>query len=222
MISGMNLYAYCLNNPVMYNDESGQMPEWLGNVLVGATIIAGSALLFTAITFTGGTAGAFLIAAGKAAFTGFKIAATAGVVSGAIRTGRSLVKNISEGNNFENTMINAGKSFLIGFGDGFLNGAKYYMTTGIVSIGASKMLKLYNDGYGFISTKFMVGYINPKVSGITLFSSKIGNKFRIDLDPVYSFHYHNGKSKKQRKKHKGSWIAGIFIGVYSGFDGEIY
>ena len=27
-INGLNLYAYCLNNPVMYVDASGTSPEW--------------------------------------------------------------------------------------------------------------------------------------------------------------------------------------------------
>lgn len=25
---GLNLYAYCLNNPIMYVDPSGHLPEW--------------------------------------------------------------------------------------------------------------------------------------------------------------------------------------------------
>ena len=32
-INGFNLYAYCNNNPIMYADPSGHMPEWLKNVL---------------------------------------------------------------------------------------------------------------------------------------------------------------------------------------------
>ncbi len=28
-INGLNLFAYCNNNPVMYSDGSGYMPEWL-------------------------------------------------------------------------------------------------------------------------------------------------------------------------------------------------
>ena len=28
--------------------------------------------------------------------------------------------------------------------------------------------------------------------------------------------------KAERKKHKGSWIGGIFVGIYAGFNGEVY
>ena len=34
-INGLNLYAYCFNNPVNCVDYTGQAPEWLWNVLVG-------------------------------------------------------------------------------------------------------------------------------------------------------------------------------------------
>ena len=43
-INGLNLYAYCMNNPIMYSDPSGHMPEWLSTTLKiigGVAIIAG-------------------------------------------------------------------------------------------------------------------------------------------------------------------------------------
>ena len=61
---------------------------------------------------------------------------------------------------------------------------------------------------------------------VTIFASTIGNKFRIDLDPVHSWHYHYGATKQERSIHKGSYlgglIAGVGIGIYIGFNGEIY
>ncbi|UKI51001.1 MAG: hypothetical protein L6U99_06640 [Clostridium sp.] len=27
-ITGLNLYAYCNNNPIMYDDPEGNMPNW--------------------------------------------------------------------------------------------------------------------------------------------------------------------------------------------------
>ena len=86
-LSGLNLFAYCENNPIMYSDEFGNMPKWLGNVLKGVAIIAGTALVVTALTFTGGTAAAFFIAVGKATLVGLEISAVAGATSGVIRTG---------------------------------------------------------------------------------------------------------------------------------------
>ena len=46
--------------------------------------------------------------------------------------------------------------------------------------------------------------------------------FRIDLDPAHSFHYHYGNTKAERSIHKGSWIGGIFAGIYARFNGEVY
>ena len=221
-INGVNLYAYCMNNPVMCSDPSGHMPKWLGNILKGAAIIAATALVVTAITFTGGTATAFFVAVGKAALVGLKIVAVAGATSGIIRTGRSLAKNIREGNDFSETMSNAGKSFLAGFGDGFLAGSQYYMSTSLLSFGAYSSLEYFNNGFGLIRTTYMIGYQNPNVLGITIFASRTGGRFRVDLDPTHSFHYHYGHTKAEREKHKGSWIGGIFVGIYAGFNGEVY
>ena len=221
-VNGLNLYCYCGNDPVNYCDPSGHEPEWIENILLGIGIIALTALAVTALTFTGGTAGAFFLAAGKTALVGLQIATTAGAVSGVIRTGMSLGKNISSGNSFSETMYNAGRSFLAGFGDGFLNGAIYYASTAIISIGTYKLLGLYNGGYGLIKESYMIGYQNPNVLGITFYTSRLGNKFRVDLDPLHSIHYHYGKTKKLRDVHRGSWIGGIFVGIYSGFNGVVY
>ncbi len=45
-ISGLNLYAYCINNPVMYSDGSGCSPEWWQWVLSGLSLAAGIACCF--------------------------------------------------------------------------------------------------------------------------------------------------------------------------------
>ena len=216
-----NLFAYCNNNPVMYSDPIGHMPEWIGDILLGAAIIAGAALVITALTFTGGTASAFLLSAGKAALVGLEISA-AGATSGIIRAGRSLAKNISEGNSFSKTISNVGKSFLAGFGDGFLSGAEYYSSTALISISTYPLLGLYNNGAGLIKPTYMIGYQNPNVIGITFYASRTGGRFRLDLDPAHSIHYHYGKTKAKRLLHRGCWIGGLFVGIYAGFYGEVY
>lgn len=139
------------------------MPEWLEYVLIGTAIIVGTALVVTALTFTGATAGAFFLAAGKAALVGLEISATAGAVSGTIRAARSLEKNISSGNIFSETIYNAGRSFLAGFGDGFLNGSKYYLSTACISLGVYPFWGLLHGGEGIIRDNFMIGYQNPNV-----------------------------------------------------------
>ena len=72
-INGLNLYAYCANNPIMYSDPSGHMPEW-AQWIVGGLAIAGLAVA-TALTF--GAAGAGAVAVGAAMLAG-------GVISGGI------------------------------------------------------------------------------------------------------------------------------------------
>ena len=48
-INGLNLYMYCNDNPIMYTDDSGCLPEWLKWVSIGAAIL-GAALVVSAIT----------------------------------------------------------------------------------------------------------------------------------------------------------------------------
>ncbi len=43
-INGLNLYAYCLNNPIMYCDPTGHDSKWLGWLLTGV-VLAGLAVL---------------------------------------------------------------------------------------------------------------------------------------------------------------------------------
>ena len=189
----------------MYMDENGNMPKWIENILKGLAIIAGT-----------------IAAVGKTALIGLEIAAVSGVTSGAIRAGRSLVKNINEGNSFSKIMSNAGKSFINGFGDGFLAGGEYYLVAALLSFGGCNVLGTFNNGSGLIMPNYMIGYQNPNVYGFTIFSSCKGGKFRINLDPTHALHYHYGHTKAERKIHKGSWIGGFFVGVYVGFNGDVY
>ena len=81
-VNGLNLYCYCLNNPVMYSDGSGHMPEWLGNLLIagaGVLLIAGLAIATIATGgATAGVAGAFFAGALKGALIGAAIGTVAG------------------------------------------------------------------------------------------------------------------------------------------------
>ncbi len=67
-IGGLNLYCYCLNNPIMYSDSDGHMPKWLQ---IGM-IVAGAALAIGMIICTAGAASAGIA---PLAFAYFGIAA---------------------------------------------------------------------------------------------------------------------------------------------------
>ena len=62
-INGLNLYCYCGNNPIMYADSSGHMPEW---VKTGLVVLAGAIIIAAVVALTvasGGTAAPVLIGA---------------------------------------------------------------------------------------------------------------------------------------------------------------
>ena len=40
-LNGLNLYAYCLNNPVMYVDSSGHLPQWAKWLIGGGVVVLG-------------------------------------------------------------------------------------------------------------------------------------------------------------------------------------
>jgi RHS repeat-associated protein len=118
-VNGLNLYAYCYNNPVNYTDSSGHMPDWT-KWLIGGLVIAGLAIATIA---TGGAAG------GVAGFilAGALKGAVIGAVSGALVSG--VISGISS--------AIAGDGFWDGFttgaASGFMSGAIIGGITGAIT-----------------------------------------------------------------------------------------
>ena len=77
-INGINLYAYCENNPVMYADPSGHLPEWAWKLIIGTSFILVGALV-TAATAGAGTA--FWAAFGSALLTSTIVVLTPSLVT---------------------------------------------------------------------------------------------------------------------------------------------
>ena len=71
-INGLNLYTYCNNNPVMYVDESGYMPRWVGYLCWG---LAAAAVVGTGVALMIASGGSFAVALSAA------MAASCGVAS---------------------------------------------------------------------------------------------------------------------------------------------
>ena len=67
---GLNLYAYCLNNPIMYVDPSGCIPEWLEWTLLGVGVALSLAAITVGGFVTGGLLSSVLIGAGVGFLTG--------------------------------------------------------------------------------------------------------------------------------------------------------
>ncbi len=102
---GLNLYAYCGNNPVMYSDPSGNMPEWL-KWTIGIGIIVG---LGVATVLTGGAAAAIL----GSAFLGASVGGAVGIISG--------VSLDEDGFHFDSNKASTG--FMLGSITGAISGA---------------------------------------------------------------------------------------------------
>ncbi len=87
-INGINLYAYCENNPVMYIDQDGH--EWYHWLLEGIAVIGVAALAVGITALKVGTATlGFAVALGalKGATIGFGVGAAVGFVEGYAITG---------------------------------------------------------------------------------------------------------------------------------------
>ena len=77
-INGLNLYAYCLNNPVNEVDENGYIPNWLKWLIGGLLVIAA----IVTIVATGGAATGLVSAIAIGAAKGILVGASMGLVSG--------------------------------------------------------------------------------------------------------------------------------------------
>ncbi len=120
-INGLNLYAYCGNNPVMAVDPNGTAKWWQWLLFgIGAALVVAAAVVLTVATFGVGTAafgatmlGSIALHASVGTLIGAGVGSVLGAAGGAIysaSTGADLGDSILSG-------------FLIGFGVGAIAGA---------------------------------------------------------------------------------------------------
>ena len=212
-----NLFSYCTNNPVNKIDSNGHAPKWWQSVLIGVAVIAVVSLVTAAIVSTGGAA-AVLATAGNVALGALKIAATSGIVSGTIRTGKSIAGG-------ESNIKELGKDFVVGFADGFKASALYSAGCTGVSMVGSGISGQFNNGCGWKAGLWEGGYQTPNTHGISIATHhggiNGGRSFGVDIDVYNGAHYHTnkfgtGKRSSWIKTHH--WGAGaIFVGAVVGF-----
>ena len=168
-INGLNLYAYCLNNPVMMTDDNGCLPNW-AKWLLGAVVIIG---LGIATAFTGGAAGVILGAAFYGALTG--------AVSGALVSG--IIGGITGGwQGFWNSAASGFMSgAIIGGATGALSAGINYISGGVKIIGTAQKGLSYVKSNG---TKVTGTFFHRMASNIRAgkMAMQIGRYSQIALD----------------------------------------
>lgn len=88
-LNGLNLYAYCLNNPIMYRDENGNNVEWwewlgaIGRIITGiCAVIAGALVIASGVAGAGALALACITIGAGALTINNGIADTIGLATG--------------------------------------------------------------------------------------------------------------------------------------------
>ena len=189
--NGINLYAYCLNNPVNDCDTDGNL-SWWEKLLIGFAVIVVGGLL---TAFTAGAGTSFLATFGSALLTSLMqasitagINAGIGMVSGAIATG---------------TFQGALNGLLDGLVDGFMWGG--FLSGGAQIIG---VIIPKTSGLKIGNHEFMYG-TNKSKTLISINNKSGSSRFRIDIGRgskhtqlFTGIHFHFGNSSKLRQLHR--------------------
>ena len=163
-IHGLNLFAYCFNNPIMYADPSGHMPEWLKWV-VGGLAIAG---LIAATVLTFGVAGPSAIAIGASMLTG-----------GLVSAGINIADQLHDGGKFNWTELAI--STLSGTAYGLVvsltGGTGGWAIAGKFTVaGGTSLLNSWNENATFSETMKSLG-VSLLVSGLVHGAGYLFGKF---------------------------------------------
>ncbi|MCM1546383.1 MAG: RHS repeat-associated core domain-containing protein [Clostridiales bacterium] len=138
-INGLNLYAYCGNNPTNYLDPSGNAKWWQWLLFgIGAALVVAAAVVLTVAS--GGAAtgliGAIAIGAAKGALIGAAVGSVVGIAGGAIYAG---VTDADMGQSILS-------GFLMGFGIGAVVGAVVGGAAGYISYTPNKITGFTQHG----------------------------------------------------------------------------
>ena len=177
--NGLNLYAYCINNPIMYRDESGRgIFDW----------ILGVVIVIAAVTLSIATAGigtAIAGALGGGVMASVIGGAVGGAISGAIlNAGISIaVQGVSAGFNSIN-LGQVGIDGLLGAVTGFVMGGLFAL--GGRALGLLGKTKWAQRPIDFTRSK---NYFFGSASGNFTFF-KYGKSFRLEASIQHGIHTH--------------------------------
>ncbi len=205
--NGLNLYAYCLNNPVNEIDENGDIPKWL-KWLLGGLIIVATIVISVA---TGGAAAGTILAGIHALATNIATLSLVASVSGFITNGIQF-----ENGNFTFNFDKATDGFMWGVVSGVVLGVASTLFSaaaalpGILSKALSKpvvqgvMLAIVNGGMtatiGFATKDLSI----EDMSFALIFGFYGGRKNLVEI-------FNMGKEMLK------SYVSDIFQWIVSGF-----
>lgn len=217
-INGLNLYAYCGNNPVMRVDSNGTSwwtdfwngvgnwfkDNWVKLVIGAVFIVAGAAVTF----FTAGMGTAGLLAAGSALLASAKAVGISMAVSAGIG---AVVGGITGG--WEGAI----QGFSNGLADGFMWGGIFAGSAQILG-GASKLLAGRNVDF---SDKFNLLFGNRNSQSTTLLRVNRAGKqlFRIDASVKELWHLHYGATSALMRIHRTGIALFSYLVIANGLKG---
>ena len=124
-INGLNLYAYCLNNPIKYSDPNGTSILLAIGILIGSLIVAGGIIGGVSAGLSGGSVGDVFAGIGKGMLVGGLVgAAISLIIGGFVVGGTSVIGSI---------MATYGIS----------------ATANYIEVAVTQGKKSYSDGYSF-------------------------------------------------------------------------
>ena len=142
-INGLNLYAYCDNNPVTGRDDEGDMSFWK-KLAVAVAVVAVVAVVAAATAATGGAlcaAATVLVGAAKGAVIGAATGAAIGAATGAVQ---GAVEGYQETGTLDGTLRAMGKGAM----KGAVEGAKDGFVSGLMMGGISTGVTTIANGHG--------------------------------------------------------------------------
>ncbi len=194
-LTGLNLFAYCNNNPVMCVDPTGNSPwsdfwnNTAGKILGTVLVVSGMIALTVA---TAGIGTSIVAALGGGMLGAIAGGAVGGAISGAIfGAGLSIInQGITKG--YSNINIKkVGIDTLVGIGAGAVSGALFSAVgRGMGFLGKTNWAQRELKNWSYDSKNFFFG----SSKSFTFFRN--GHKFRLETSLQHGVHYHRLGSSK--------------------------